>query len=114
MRSLFRLTAFFPLSAFEFSNGLVAAKDVGRATSEYQKLNTDSDWPLPETWRTSFPGIILKESKARGAAPDYRIRVRNTADVIKAVHFANQHNIRLSVIATGHDFWLEVMQHQAF
>src|ERR1700712_4976747 len=66
------------------------------------KLSTDSDWPAPEIWKAALPGVV-RESKAGKVSPDYRIQAKNTADVQKAVKFAAQHGIRLSVITTGHD-----------
>ncbi|KAK7420372.1 hypothetical protein QQX98_002795 [Neonectria punicea] len=38
-----------------------------------------------------------------GALPNYRLRAESASDVQAAVRFASKHNIRLSVIATGHD-----------
>ena len=67
-------------------------------------LPTDEDWPAQEVWEASLPGVIkTKGSDANGPLPDYRLRVQNNSDVQAAMKFAAKYNIRLSVIATGHD-----------
>ncbi|KAH6720615.1 hypothetical protein BKA61DRAFT_652022 [Leptodontidium sp. MPI-SDFR-AT-0119] len=74
------------------------------APSGCRKLRTDDDWPAPEVWQAAIPGVIPNsENNTSGALPDYRIRVRNASDVQNAVKFAAAHNIRVSVITTGHD-----------
>lgn len=69
-----------------------------------RKLNVDSDWPAHEVWEAALPGVIHGNgSDVHGNKPDYCLRVRNNCDVEDAVKFAAKHNIRLSVITTGHD-----------
>lgn len=69
-----------------------------------RKLSTDRDWPAPEAWQAGIPGVILQNgSDVHGSLPDYRIRAKSISDVQAAVRFASEHNIRLSVITTGHD-----------
>jgi FAD/FMN-containing dehydrogenase len=68
-----------------------------------RKLNTDSDWPLPAAWKAVLPKVILRPANVK-TGPDYRIRVESVEDVQKALKFANENNIRVSIIATGHDF----------
>ncbi|UQC87185.1 isoamyl alcohol oxidase [Colletotrichum lupini] len=69
-----------------------------------RKLSTDHDWPAPEVWEAAIPGVIQQNgSDAHGRLPDYRVRAENASIVQAAVRFASKHNIRLSVITTGHD-----------
>ncbi|KAJ3464888.1 hypothetical protein MRS44_009674 [Fusarium solani] len=58
----------------------------------------------PEVWENSLPGIIpTPGSDAYGPLPDYRLQVKTVSDVQNAVRFATKHNIRLTVLTTGHD-----------
>lgn len=69
-----------------------------------RKLPTDSDWPSPEVWEAALPGVLRgNDSDANGHLPNYRLRAECAEDVQAAVKFAAKHNIRLSVITTGHD-----------
>ncbi|KAJ3543177.1 hypothetical protein NM208_g3712 [Fusarium decemcellulare] len=75
-----------------------------KAPKGCRKLHTDSDWPAPDVWEAALPGVIRgKDSDANGHLPDYRLRAECAEDVQAAVSFAAKHNIRLSVITTGHD-----------
>src|ERR1700760_3391110 len=68
-------------------------------------LKSDSNWPAPEVWKAALPGVTpLTPPPGRSVSPDYRLRVRTAEEVQKAINFCNEHNIRVSVIATGHDF----------
>jgi hypothetical protein len=65
-------------------------------------LSSDKGWPSDEVWKTNFPGVF---KKLRGTVgPDWMIQAQTVADVQKAVNFAREHNIRVTVISTGHDF----------
>jgi hypothetical protein len=69
-----------------------------------RKLHTDIDWPALEVWQAALPGVVQgNSSDSNGPLPDYRFRVENACDVQTAVNFAREHNIRLTVITTGHD-----------
>lgn len=69
-----------------------------------RKLNTDIDWPPREVWEEFLPGVIpTPGSDAYGPLPDYRLQVKTVSDVQNAVRFATKHNIRLTVLTTGHD-----------
>ncbi|TVY64581.1 putative FAD-linked oxidoreductase [Fusarium oxysporum f. sp. cubense] len=69
-----------------------------------RKLNTDIGWPSRDVWENSLPGIIpTPGSDAYGPLPDYRLQVKTVSDVQNAVRFATRHNIRLTVLTTGHD-----------
>lgn len=69
-----------------------------------RKLNTDIDWPAREVWEESLPGVTpTAGSDANGPLPDYRLQVKTVSDVQNAIRFATKHNIRLTVLTTGHD-----------
>ncbi|PVH83979.1 FAD-binding domain-containing protein [Cadophora sp. DSE1049] len=74
-----------------------------------RKLPTDTDWPSPSAWSSAIPGIIpntpltTNTTTNSSSIPTYRIRARTFLDVQNAIRFATTHNIRLSVITTGHD-----------
>jgi FAD/FMN-containing dehydrogenase len=74
------------------------------------KLPTDSDWPAPEVWTAQLPGIIPRKERD-GDQPNYRIRPKNAAEVQKAVKFAKDHNIRLSVLVSGHGIYAVLFHH---
>jgi hypothetical protein len=65
-------------------------------------LSSDKGWPADSTWRGAFPGVYKKLKGTYG--PDWMVQVKTVADVQKAVNFAREHNVRLTVISTGHDF----------
>jgi hypothetical protein len=68
------------------------------------KLNMDIDWPSREVWEQSLPGVTpTAGSDVNGPLPDYRLQVKTVADVQNAVRFATKHNVRLTVLTTGHD-----------
>jgi FAD/FMN-containing dehydrogenase len=67
-------------------------------------LRTDADWPSFDAWKAELPGVVPLKETPGVASPDYRLRVTTAEEVQKAINFANKHNIRVSVIATGHDF----------
>jgi hypothetical protein len=65
-------------------------------------LPSDKGWPSEGVWRTTFPGIFHKLRGTYG--PDWTLQVKTVEEVQKAVKFAGDHNIRLTVISAGHDF----------
>jgi len=71
-----------------------------------RRLATDTDWPAADVWTKTFPGILPRQAAKAGAPvrPDYRLRAKSAADVEKAVKFAADNNLRLTVITTGHDY----------
>lgn len=69
-----------------------------------RKLNTDTDWPTQAQWEAALPGVVATNgSDEHGPLPDYRLQARSVEDVQNAVRFAKEHNVRLSVLTTGHD-----------
>lgn len=69
-----------------------------------RKLRTDTDWPTHAQWEAALPGVVATNgSDEHGPLPDYRLQARSVEDVQKAVRFAKENNLRLSLITTGHD-----------
>jgi FAD/FMN-containing dehydrogenase len=67
-----------------------------------KRLASDRGWPEDYIWRKALPDVFKKLKGTE--APDYFFQAQNVADVQKAINFARDHNVRLSVIGTGHDF----------
>lgn len=63
-------------------------------------LPSDKGWPTDHVWKTNFPGIFKKLKGTVG--PDWMVQAKNVADVQKVVNFAREHNVRLTIITTGH------------
>jgi hypothetical protein len=72
------------------------------APANCKLLPSDRGWPSDQIWKTAFPGIFKKLKGTVG--PDWMFQAQNIADVQKAVNFARDHNVRLTIISTGHDF----------
>jgi hypothetical protein len=91
------------------SQQLVAAGPMSNklpAPDGCKKLKTDSDWPAKEVWDAELPGW---EPTAKDANPDFMhpdvVYIAKTRDrVIRAVKFTAKHNVRLSIVNSGHDF----------
>ncbi|KAF1982276.1 FAD-binding domain-containing protein [Aulographum hederae CBS 113979] len=65
----------------------------------------DASWPSPDVWTAALPGVMPRAAKdAKSGEPDYRFKPKTFADVQAAVNFAREHNVRLSVLNSGHDF----------
>src|ERR1700712_6011699 len=65
-------------------------------------LLSDKGWPTDGVWKAAFPGVFKKLKGTVG--PDWMVQAKSVADVQNAVNFAREHNVRLSIISTGHDF----------
>jgi FAD binding domain len=64
-------------------------------------LASDYGWPSNATWAT------LKNAKAKPwgtRGPDYTVQPQTVEEVQAAVNFARKHNVRLTMITSGHDF----------
>ncbi|PVH95554.1 FAD binding domain-containing protein [Periconia macrospinosa] len=60
---------------------------------------------MPPSYAPSFLSAnTTKKSCTLGAFPEYVVKVNNTAQIQEAVKFARNHNIRLIIKNTGHDF----------
>jgi hypothetical protein len=65
-------------------------------------LASDKQWPADDVWKKAFPGVFKKLKGTE--APDWMVQAKSVEDVQKAVNFAREHNVRLTIISTGHDF----------
>jgi hypothetical protein len=65
-------------------------------------LAGDKGFPADDVWFKGFPKIFKKMRGTEG--PDFMVQAQTPEDVVKAVNFAREHNVRLSVITSGHDF----------
>lgn len=65
-------------------------------------LLSDKQWPADAVWRKAFPGVFRKLKGTE--APDYMVQAKSVQDVQNVVNFARDHNVRLTIITTGHDF----------
>jgi FAD/FMN-containing dehydrogenase len=68
-------------------------------------LSTDSNFPTLEAWQKALPGVLPRRTgNSSPTRPDYRLTARSVTDVQNAVQFVTKHNLRLSIINTGHDY----------
>ena len=65
-------------------------------------LASDKGWPTDDVWKKAFPGVFKKLKGTEG--PDWMVQAKSVEDVQKAVNFARDNNVRLTIISTGHDF----------
>lgn len=97
---LYTFLQYIAISAWAVSPSNATTK----AYKTCRKLPKDPDWPAPEIWEAALPGVIpIQHNSTTGPLPDYRFRAHSIEDVQDAVRFATEHNVRLSVITTGHD-----------
>ncbi|KAF2667920.1 FAD-binding domain-containing protein [Microthyrium microscopicum] len=69
-----------------------------------KKLSVDSDWPSVDVWNTELKGNEPRGPQKSWTAPDYTFEASRVPHVQTAVKFAAKHNVRLSVINSGHDY----------
>lgn len=63
----------------------------------------DSGWPAADVWKKAMPKVAVKGNlKAGITAPDYKVFATKPEEVMQAVRFANDHNVRLSILNSGH------------
>jgi hypothetical protein len=67
-------------------------------------LPGDANWPTLEIWKESLKGVQAREKDAAPGSPDYRFNANTVGKVQAAVKFAAKHNLRLSILNSGHDF----------
>jgi hypothetical protein len=69
-----------------------------------KKLPTDADWPSADVVQEELPGWEAPMPDGKMKHPDYIYEAKSVNSVRRAVKFASKHNIRLSIINSGHDF----------
>jgi hypothetical protein len=69
-----------------------------------KKLPADADWPAPDVVNKELPGWEAPMPDGNQKHPDYVYEVKTVASTQRAVKFAAKHNVRLSIINSGHDF----------
>jgi hypothetical protein len=69
-----------------------------------KKLSTDADWPSKEVWDAELPGWENSMADPGMKHPDVVYEVKTKGSVAKAVKFVAKHNVRLSILNSGHDF----------
>ncbi|KAF2396325.1 FAD-binding domain-containing protein [Trichodelitschia bisporula] len=82
-------------------------KAVGKATpAGCKRLAGDAEFPAAAAWRAALPGVDARDHDlpASTTRPDYKFVAKTAADVQKAVKFVADHNLRLSILNSGHDF----------
>jgi hypothetical protein len=73
--------------------------------SDCKVIPGDEDWPKDEVWKSALPGVVQSPLVvANQTRPDYVLTALEPADVQAAVNFSAQHNVRLAIINSGHDF----------
>jgi hypothetical protein len=77
-----------------------------------RKLPIDADWPSEEIWKSELKGAEpLMEQKQKIKHPNYIYEASTVVHVQNAVNFAAEHNVRLSIINSGHDFLGRLVEH---
>jgi hypothetical protein len=74
------------------------------APAACKKLKTDADWPSIDVINAELPGWEEPMPDGKKKHPDYIYEAKSVASVQRAVKFAAKHNVRLSIINSGHDF----------
>lgn len=71
--------------------------------AECKVTSTDAAWPKEDEWKKAMPKVAVRGNlKAGVTAPDYKVMATNSQEVIQAVKFAGDHNVRLSILNSGH------------
>jgi hypothetical protein len=95
------------LSGGALAQDSVAPYPISNATNttNCKVVRGDPGWPSDTVWETELPGI-QKSPPAQGntTRPDFLYLARKVEDVQAAVQFATKHNVRLTIINSGHDF----------
>lgn len=67
-------------------------------------LATDLAWPAPSLWQQAMPEVEKVAAKGEKKRPNFRLDATSVDEVLAAVKFAANNNIRLSILNSGHDF----------
>jgi FAD/FMN-containing dehydrogenase len=66
---------------------------------------TDETYPSPEVWKKELPTSEMRNVDLEGDGhTEYKIRPSTYQEVVEAVKFSSKHNLRLSIMNSGHDF----------
>lgn len=76
----------------------------GSAPQGCNLLNTDSEWPAPDVWTDALGDVEPGEDTEEADRPDYVLAAHDVQTVKAAIKFVAEHNVRLSVVDSGHDF----------
>ncbi|KAF2429945.1 FAD-binding domain-containing protein [Tothia fuscella] len=82
----------------------VAAASIARSDASCLTVSGDAAWPAKSEWQKAMPEIETQKPKESWTQPPYRLDATTVAEVIAAINFTRQHNIRLSILNSGHDF----------
>jgi hypothetical protein len=74
------------------------------ASEDCKILPGDANWPNVDTWKENLKGIQARDKEAALGSPDYRFNANTVEKVQAAVKFVARHNVRLSILNSGHDF----------
>jgi FAD/FMN-containing dehydrogenase len=77
---------------------------VSMAASNCKVIPGDPTWPAASIWKGELPTAMEQASGGKQKHATYRIDVQTVDEVTKAVKFASKHNIRLTLLNSGHDF----------
>lgn len=76
-----------------------------RDSNSCKIIPTDKEWPTKDVWEKALPGIEPRgEQDPKKKHPDYQLIATSIEQVQAAVKFAVDHNIRLTILNSGHDF----------
>ncbi|KAF2668484.1 FAD-binding domain-containing protein [Microthyrium microscopicum] len=64
----------------------------------------DKEWPAEAVWKAELPGVEQQQDGGGETHPDYLMVAKTVKDVQAAVKFSAKHNVRLTLISSGHDF----------
>jgi hypothetical protein len=95
------LTLLFTLAAAQLA---VSDSLAQPAPANCKKLSIDTDWPKDDLWKSALPGVEARsgEADSKHTSPDYRYKAKSVEQVQKAVKFTAEHNVRLSILNSGH------------
>jgi hypothetical protein len=95
---------FIVFSTFIFLAAFSRAVEDVQGPGECKVIPGDSSWPAPAIWAQELPGA-KEQKRSKGVEhANYRFDVASVNQVIAAVKFAKRHNVRLSILNSGHDF----------
>lgn len=69
-----------------------------------KKLSVDADWPTKDILDAELPGWEPRMAGQKAQHPDWTYQVKSVSSVQRAVQFAAKHNVRISILNSGHDF----------